>query len=92
PISLQSWGHQLKVVDAADPRIDQFIQALRRNQYAYPEVGASCDALGPGQFDPSNPPPFDPSPPGPGAVPELGAGAPAAKGEQLTGPTPGGSG
>jgi hypothetical protein len=86
PVSLQSWGHQLKVPDAADPRIDQFIQALRRNQYAYPEVGASCDALGPGQFDPNNPPPFDPTPPGPGAVPEQGVGKPAANGEQLTSP------
>jgi len=86
PVSLQSWGHQLKVADAADPRIDQFIQALRRNQYAYPEVGASCDALGPGQFDPNNPPPFDPTPPGAGAVPEQGAGKPAAAGEQLTNP------
>ena len=28
----------------------------------YPEVGASCDALGPGYFDPQSPPPFDPRP------------------------------
>jgi hypothetical protein len=92
PVSLQSWGHQLKVSDTADPRIDQFIQALRRNQYAYPEVGASCDALGPGQFDPANPPAFEASPPGPGAVPELGANGPAAAGEQLRPPAQGGSG
>jgi hypothetical protein len=63
PISLQSWGHQLKLADANDPRIDQFIRALRINQYAYPEVGASCDALGPGQFDQDNPPPFAAAPP-----------------------------
>jgi Protein of unknown function (DUF3105) len=63
PISLQSWGHQLKVSDVNDPRIDEFIQSLRQNQYAYPEVGASCDALGPGQFDQDNPPPFAPAPP-----------------------------
>lgn len=63
PISLQSWGHQLKLSDVDDPRIDQFIQALRTNQYAYPEVGASCQALGPGQFDQDNPPPFVPAPP-----------------------------
>lgn len=62
PISLQSWGHQLKVADANDPRIDQFITALRGNPNTYPEVGASCDALGPGYFDPQNPPPFDPPP------------------------------
>jgi hypothetical protein len=63
PISLQSWGHQLKVGDAADPRIDEFITALRGNATGvYPEVGASCDALGPGYFDPQDPPPFDPKP------------------------------
>jgi hypothetical protein len=73
PISLQSWGHQLKVDSPGDPRIDQFVQSLRRNQYGvYPEVGATCNALGPGQFDPSNPPPFDPTPPGPDAVPMTG--------------------
>jgi hypothetical protein len=71
-VSLQSWGHQLKLDSATDPRVDEFVQALRRNQYTYPEVGASCDALGPGQFDPDNPPAFDPSAPGPGAVPMTG--------------------
>ncbi|WP_186382694.1 DUF3105 domain-containing protein, partial [Amycolatopsis rhizosphaerae] len=48
PISLQSWGHQLKVDNADDQRIDEFITALRTNQNTYPEVGASCDALGAG--------------------------------------------
>ncbi|PRX49209.1 uncharacterized protein DUF3105 [Prauserella shujinwangii] len=69
PISLQSWGHQLKVDSAEDERIDQFIAALRRNPNTYPEVGASCDALGAGMFDPDNPPPFNPEPPGPDAKP-----------------------
>ncbi|OQO92306.1 DUF3105 domain-containing protein [Saccharomonospora piscinae] len=69
PISLQSWGHQLTVDSAEDERIDQFIAALRRNPNTYPEVGASCDALGPGQFDPDNPPAFNPEPPGPDAKP-----------------------
>lgn len=69
PISLQSWGHQLKVDTADDARIDEFITALRQNSNTYPEVGATCDALGPGMFDPSNPPPFDPTPPGPDAKP-----------------------
>ena len=63
PISLQSWGHQLKLSDPNDPRIDEFIQSLRSNQYQYPEPGASCAALGPGQFDQDNPPPFAPAPP-----------------------------
>ena len=68
PISLQSWGHQLKVTDPADKRIDHFIQALRLNQYTYPDIGASCDALS-GLFDPAKPPPFVATPPGPDAVP-----------------------
>ena len=45
-----------------DPRIDEFITALRTNQYQYPEVGASCDALGAGAFDPDNPPAFKAAP------------------------------
>ena len=63
PISLQSWGHQLKLTDPGDPRIDQFLTALRANQYTHPEVGASCQALGPGQFDQDQPPPYQPAPP-----------------------------
>ena len=78
PISLQSWGHQLKLTDANDPRVDQFISSLRQNQYTHPEVGASCDATGPGAFDQDNPPPYVPAPaPGsPGAEPEVSS-APA---------------
>ncbi|MGI9004394.1 MAG: DUF3105 domain-containing protein [Pseudonocardia sp.] len=63
PISLQAWGHQLKLADAGDGRVDQFIAALRRNPNTHPEVGASCQALGPGQFDQDNPPAFAPAPP-----------------------------
>src|SRR5262249_42962772 len=62
PISLQSWGHQLKLADANDPRIDQFIASLRLNQYTYPEPGASCDELGPGSFVQDDPPAFAPAP------------------------------
>ena len=62
PISLQSWGHQLKLSDPADARIDQFVAALRTNPNTHPEVGASCDALGEGYFDPASPPPFQPLP------------------------------
>ncbi|MFF0542812.1 DUF3105 domain-containing protein [Nocardia thailandica] len=71
PISLQSWGHQLAVDSADDPRIKQFISALRENPYAYPEVGASCSNP---IFDVNNPPPFDSSPYGPDAVPMDGKG------------------
>ncbi|MFR9802672.1 DUF3105 domain-containing protein [Pseudonocardia sp. RS010] len=63
PISLQSWGHQLKLADPADPRIDQFVAALRANPNTHPEVGASCQALGPGRFDQDDPPPYRPAPP-----------------------------
>jgi hypothetical protein len=78
PVSLQAWGHQLKLSDVNDPRIDQFISALRQNQYTHPEVGASCDAIGPGGFDQDNPPPFAPPPAvgAPGAQPEVSS-APA---------------
>ncbi len=69
PVSLQSWGHQLTVPSADDPRIDQFIRALRLNQYTHPEVGASCEVPA-GAFDPANPPPFIPEPPGPDATPQ----------------------
>lgn len=85
PISLQSWGHQLKLDSAGDERIDQFITALRRNttpgvykenpqEAAYPETQAACAAI-PGAFDPANPPPAGEGPPGPGAVSMDGTGA-----------------
>jgi hypothetical protein len=72
PISLQSWGHQLKLADANDPRIDQFIAALRVNQYQHPEPNASCNEIGPGGFSRDAPPPFAPAPPPgtPGSQPE----------------------
>jgi hypothetical protein len=82
PISLQSWGHQLKLSDANDPRIDQFIAALRLNQYQHPEPGASCNEIGAteGGFSQDDPPPFaaPPAPGAPGAYPETADAAPAA--------------
>jgi hypothetical protein len=42
PISLQSWGYQLFVDKASDPRIAQFISALKYNQKVTPEYGATC--------------------------------------------------
>lgn len=78
PLSLQSWGHQLKLSDTADPRIDQFIAALRLNQYTYPEPGASCNEVGSsGGFSQDDPPPFVPVPaPGsPGSHPETTPGS-----------------
>jgi hypothetical protein len=40
PISLQSWGYQLKVDNAGDARIDKFIKVFRAN--VGPEAGATC--------------------------------------------------
>lgn len=57
PISLQAWGRQLRVNDAQDERIDQFLQALRANPYTSPEPGAPCEAF-PGTFDLADPPKF----------------------------------
>ncbi|GGM18168.1 DUF3105 domain-containing protein [Nakamurella endophytica] len=78
PISLQSWGHQLKVQSASDPRVKEFITALRLNQYVYPEIGATCDQP---TFDTENPPAFDPSPRGADAIPLSGAGLTTATSE-----------
>lgn len=72
PISLQSWGHQLELSRADDPRIDRFVSALRLNPATYPEVGATC-SMPVTSFDPDNPPPFDPTvpdPTSPNTVPE----------------------
>jgi hypothetical protein len=41
-VSLQAWGYQLFVDNANDPRIVQFISALRYNPKTTPEYGASC--------------------------------------------------
>jgi hypothetical protein len=41
-VSLQSWGHQLFVDNASDPRVDEFIDDLRLNSVVTPEFGASC--------------------------------------------------
>ncbi|WP_375500881.1 DUF3105 domain-containing protein [uncultured Jatrophihabitans sp.] len=41
-ISLQSWGYQLFVNSPTDPRIAQFIAALKYNQKTTPEYGATC--------------------------------------------------
>jgi hypothetical protein len=42
PISLQSWGYQLFVNRATDPRIQTFIDALKYNPKTTPEYGAPC--------------------------------------------------
>jgi hypothetical protein len=42
PISVQTWGYQLSVDKASDPRIDQFIKALR--EVSAKEQGATCSS------------------------------------------------
>ncbi len=42
PISLQSWGYQLFVDKASDPRVEEFINLLRYNKKTTPEPTASC--------------------------------------------------
>jgi hypothetical protein len=42
PISLQAWGYQLFVHKATDPRINEFIGALKYNPKITPEYGATC--------------------------------------------------
>jgi hypothetical protein len=73
PFSLQSWGHQLKLDNPDDARIDEFTKSLKRNNYTFPEPGATCDTTD--GFDPANPPPFDSSPPPANAVKMDGTGA-----------------
>lgn len=41
-ISLQTWGYQLFVDNANDPRIEQFVNTLRYNPKTTPEYGATC--------------------------------------------------
>jgi hypothetical protein len=43
PISIQSWGHQLKVDSADDIRLEQFADLLTLNSEFTPEPGASCE-------------------------------------------------
>lgn len=87
PFSLQSWGHQLKLSDVNDPRIDQFIRSLRANNYQNPEPGGRCDVEGTG-FDVTNPPPFVAEAPGPDAIGMDGKGATDASGEEQGGQQP----
>lgn len=42
PISLQAWNYQLFVDAANDPRVSQFVTALRYNPKSTPEPNATC--------------------------------------------------
>jgi len=59
PISLQSWGYQLFVNSASDPRIKEFINALRYNPLTTPEYSPGVTCSDPA-FDPSKSTPGHP--------------------------------
>jgi hypothetical protein len=86
PVSLQSWGHQLKVDSADDARIDDFIKSLRANQYQTPEPGGRCDAADPTQFDTSKPPPYVADKPDPATAVKMD-GTGAQNGENVGAPS-----
>jgi hypothetical protein len=43
PVSIQSWGHQLKVDAVDDPRLEQYADLMTLNNEFTPEPGASCE-------------------------------------------------
>lgn len=45
PIVISSWGFQLRVQSASDPRLQQFIDAFRHSQKYTPEFGAPVDGI-----------------------------------------------
>jgi Protein of unknown function (DUF3105) len=63
PISLQAWGYQLKLDNASDGRIDDFIGALRQNTSQEPQAGCSSGITDTGKQ------PLNLTPPSPAAAP-----------------------
>jgi hypothetical protein len=45
PIVISSWGHQLKVETASDPRLQTFIDDFRAKKGVTPELGSACDGI-----------------------------------------------
>jgi hypothetical protein len=45
PIVISSWGYQLKVQSADDPRLQEFIDTFRHNPKYTPEYGAAVDGV-----------------------------------------------
>jgi hypothetical protein len=45
PIVISSWGYQLKVQSADDPRLQQFIDTFRHNPKYSPEYGSAVDGI-----------------------------------------------
>jgi hypothetical protein len=46
PIVVTSWGFQLRLTSAADPRLQQFVNKFRVSQQYTPEYGGSCIGVG----------------------------------------------
>lgn len=45
PIVISAWGYQLRVQNASDPRLQQFVDTFRHNQKYTPEFGAAVDGI-----------------------------------------------
>ncbi|SHH41527.1 Protein of unknown function [Jatrophihabitans endophyticus] len=45
PIVVTSWGYQLKLTSATDPRLQQFVDTFRRNATYSPEADAPVDSV-----------------------------------------------
>ena len=76
PVSLQSWGHQLKVGDVDRPA-HRRVRLVAEAEPVHPPRGRRelRRHSGPGAFDQDNPPPFAaaPAPGTPGSEPEIGS-------------------
>ncbi len=46
PIVISSWGRQLQVSSASDPRLQRFVDAFRNSQKFTPEFGSAVDGVG----------------------------------------------
>jgi hypothetical protein len=64
PISLQAWGYQLKLDNADDGRIDDFIEALRQNATQEPQAKCSDGITDTGAEPLNLTPPQQPGQPG----------------------------
>lgn len=45
PVVISSWGYQLQVQDAADPRLQTFVDTFRHSQKYSPEYGSPVDGV-----------------------------------------------
>jgi hypothetical protein len=45
PIVISSWGYQLRVTSATDPRLQQFVDTFRHSQTYSPEFGSPADGI-----------------------------------------------